>query len=173
VTSDWHDLDFSIVMPTYQRRTLVVATVQALARQQYRGGFEVVVVVDDWTDNSATALRALEVPFPLTVLDQANQGIAAACNHGASVSRRRGLLFLDDDMEAAPRLLAEHARACGRGSGTLLRPAVSVSSSTASFGKSDGDIPVGPLTVFSAYDLRQTPGRHGSCPLLPLRHPRA
>jgi glycosyltransferase involved in cell wall biosynthesis len=107
--------DFSVVIPTYQRRTLATATVQALARQDYAGPFEVVVVVDGSTDGSASALRALEVPFPLTVLEQPNLGSAAARNHGASVARGRWLLFLDDDMEADPRLLAEHARSHAAG----------------------------------------------------------
>lgn len=115
MATDRHDVDFSIVIPTYQRRTLVVTTVRALAMQEYVGTFEVVVVVDGSTDGSATALRALELPFALTVLEQPNRGIAAARNHGASVSRGRWLLFLDDDMEADKRMLAEHARSHAAG----------------------------------------------------------
>jgi len=104
------DFNFSVIIPTYQRRDLVVATVRALARQQYAGTFEVIVVVDGSSDNSAQVLRTLEMPFPITVLEQSNRGIAVARNRGAGAARGEMLLFLDDDMEADPHLLAEHAR---------------------------------------------------------------
>jgi len=61
-------LNFSVIIPTYQRRDLVVSTVRALGQQQYTGAFEVVVVVDGSSDHSAQALRALDLGFPLTVL---------------------------------------------------------------------------------------------------------
>jgi glycosyltransferase involved in cell wall biosynthesis len=103
-------VDFSIIIPTYERRDLVASTVRALARQEYFGAFEVIVVVDGSADGSAQALRTLHMPFPLTVLEQTNQGIAAARNRGAAVATGDWLLFLDDDMEADRHLLAEHAR---------------------------------------------------------------
>jgi GT2 family glycosyltransferase/peptidoglycan/xylan/chitin deacetylase (PgdA/CDA1 family) len=105
----WHHqaVRFSIVIPTYQRRDIVVRMVVALDRQLMRG-FEVVVVVDGSTDGTTAALRDLTVTFPLTVIEQRNQGRAAACNAGARAADGEVLLFLDDDMEADPRLLAEH-----------------------------------------------------------------
>jgi GT2 family glycosyltransferase len=67
-------------------------------------------VVDGSSDSSAQALRALDLPFFLTVLEQSNRGSAAARNRGVKVARGDTLLFLDDDMEADPNLLAEHIR---------------------------------------------------------------
>jgi glycosyltransferase involved in cell wall biosynthesis/peptidoglycan/xylan/chitin deacetylase (PgdA/CDA1 family) len=98
---------FSVVIPTYQRRELVVASVQALARQTFEGAFEIVVVVDGSTDGSADALRALDVPVPVMVLEQPNSGAATARNAGARAARGTILLFLDDDMEADGNLLRE------------------------------------------------------------------
>ena len=100
---------FTIVIPTYQRREVVLSSVQALSLQEDCDSFEVVVVVDGSSDGSAAALRELELPFPLTVVEQANRGPAAARNWGATLGRGELLLFLDDDMEADPRLLAQHA----------------------------------------------------------------
>jgi glycosyltransferase involved in cell wall biosynthesis/peptidoglycan/xylan/chitin deacetylase (PgdA/CDA1 family) len=111
---------FSVVIPTYQRRRVVAMCLQALARQDGAPSFEVVVVVDGSTDGTAESLRSLELPFPLTVIEQPNRGRAAACNAGASAARGETLLFLDDDMEADPRLLAEHTEALDRGADVVI-----------------------------------------------------
>lgn len=108
--ADTDELLFSVVIPTYERRDLVVGAVRALARQDLAAAFEVIVVVDGSTDGSARALGELDCPFHLTVLEQANQGAATARNHGAKHARGRLLLFLDDDMEADPRMLSEHEK---------------------------------------------------------------
>ncbi len=100
---------FSVVIPTYRRRERVLRNVRALADQDF-SDFEAIVVDDGSGDGSGAALRALETPFPLAVLEQENQGAAGARNVGARAARGEILLFLDDDMEAAPSLLAEHER---------------------------------------------------------------
>jgi peptidoglycan/xylan/chitin deacetylase (PgdA/CDA1 family)/GT2 family glycosyltransferase len=110
---------FSVVVPTHQRRELVTRTVAALDRQTSRG-FEVVVVVDGSVDGTAAALRDLDVSFPLTVLEQANRGAAAARNAGASIAAGNLLLFLDDDMEADAQLLTEHERSHREGADIVL-----------------------------------------------------
>jgi glycosyltransferase involved in cell wall biosynthesis len=111
---------FSVIIPTFQRRDVVVATVRALARQSYPHGFEVVVVVDGSTDGTADALRSLVLPFGLRVLEQPNRGSAAARNAGANAARGDLLLFLDDDMEAHPDLLLEHERSHEAGAGAVM-----------------------------------------------------
>src|SRR6266498_523051 len=88
---------FSVVIPTYQRRDLVVRSVWSLAHQEFVGDFEVIVVVDGSHDGSAEALRQLTPlapPFPLTVLEQSNQGAASARNRGAAAACGEILLFL-------------------------------------------------------------------------------
>lgn len=100
---------FSVVVPTYQRRDRVVHNIRALA-EQTQSSLEAIVVVDGSGDGSADALRALDVPFPLTVIEQENSGAAAARNTGARAAAGEILLFLDDDMEPHPAMLAEHER---------------------------------------------------------------
>ena len=106
---------FSVVIPTYQRRDLVVGAVRALARQNLAAAFEVIVVVDGSTDGSTEALEKLDCPFRLTVLEQTNQGAASARNCGAKQAQGLRLLFLDDDMEADLRMLSEHERSHRKG----------------------------------------------------------
>lgn len=100
----------SIVMPTYERRNVVCKAVEALKALAYPGVVELIVVVDGSTDGTADALRAIDLPFPLRILEQANAGAAAARNAGAALARNEVILFLDDDMVAASDLLTEHAR---------------------------------------------------------------
>jgi peptidoglycan/xylan/chitin deacetylase (PgdA/CDA1 family)/GT2 family glycosyltransferase len=107
------------VIPTYQRRDIVVRTVQALERQVMRD-FDVVVVVDGSTDGTAAALRRLQVSFPLTVLENDNAGASVARNAGAAASSGEVLVFLDDDMEARSDLLAEHDRSHREGADVVL-----------------------------------------------------
>jgi GT2 family glycosyltransferase/peptidoglycan/xylan/chitin deacetylase (PgdA/CDA1 family) len=100
---------FSVIVPTHERRERVVHNVEALAAQEL-SSFEAIVVVDGSTDGTAAALRGLDLPFPLTVLEQDNKGAAEARNAGARNAAGEILLFLDDDMEAHPSMLAEHDR---------------------------------------------------------------
>src|SRR5580765_5027104 len=101
---------FSVVVPTFQRREVVVASVAAFGGQDFGERFEVVVVVDGSTDGTANALRALSPPLPLAAVEQENRGPAAAPNRGAEEARGELLLRHDDDMEPRPRLLSEHDR---------------------------------------------------------------
>jgi peptidoglycan/xylan/chitin deacetylase (PgdA/CDA1 family)/GT2 family glycosyltransferase len=109
---------WSVVIPTYERREMVLRTVAALDRQLQRD-FEVIAVDDGSTDGTAAALSALRAGFPLTVLEQHNQGAAQARNAGAAVAGEL-LLFLDDDMEAHPALLLEHERSRAEGAHVVL-----------------------------------------------------
>lgn len=106
---------FSIIIPTYQRRETVCDAVRALARSGYGGVVEVIVVVDGSTDGTAPALAALPCPFSLRIVEQANAGAARARNAGAAMAAHEILLFLDDDMLAAPDLIERHAAAHAQG----------------------------------------------------------
>lgn len=101
----------SVVVPTHQRRDLVITLVEALRRQDAGHPFEAVVVVDGSTDGTADALRSRSFPFPLTVIEQANSGASIARNRGVEAARGEVILFLDDDMEPDPGLVRAHLAA--------------------------------------------------------------
>ena len=103
---------FSVVMPTHQRLRSLQRTLTALAGQDYPPDrLELIVVCDGCTDGSAQMVRDLRLPFATTVIEQANQGPAAARNSALKVARGPYVLFLDDDVVAQPGLLMEHAGA--------------------------------------------------------------
>lgn len=110
---------FSVIVPTRGRRELVLRLVRQLRDQEFTN-FDVVVVIDGPNDGTAAALRALELPFGLTVLEQEHRGAAAARNAGAAVASGEILLFLDDDMAPDPALLAEHERSHRAGAQLVL-----------------------------------------------------
>lgn len=103
---------FSVVMPTYQRRESLRRTLETLAHVDYPcERLELVVVSDGSTDGTVEMVRSLDLPFPAQVLEQPNQGPAAARNLALAHARGAIALFLDDDVLASPGLVVEHARA--------------------------------------------------------------
>jgi GT2 family glycosyltransferase len=100
----------SIVIPTHNRRALVQRALAALALQTYPlDDVEVLVVADGCTDGT----EATVIPHPLKgrVIAQPARGPAAARNRGAAEASGDLLLFLDDDVDAWPNLVAAHAQA--------------------------------------------------------------
>ncbi len=108
-----------MVIPTFQRRESVVAAVRALVSQTV-APHEVVVVVDGSTDGTTEALQGLDTPFALRVVEQTNSGASRARNHGAGISSAQLILFLDDDMLAAPDLLEVLQRRHAAGADAVL-----------------------------------------------------
>jgi glycosyltransferase involved in cell wall biosynthesis len=98
----------SVIIPAYNKRTVLIETLNALEGQQSPGGFEVIVVDDGSTDGTCKVLTGLRPSYPLQVLKQTNGGPAAARNAGAAAASGELLLFLDADIVAAPGLLAAH-----------------------------------------------------------------
>ena len=104
--------ELSVVVPTHDRRDLLVRLLESLGRQTTPPDrFEVVVVVDGSTDGTLEAVADLATPFRLTVVDQPQAGQSAARNAGAARATGHVLLFVDDDEEADPGLVAAHLEA--------------------------------------------------------------
>jgi glycosyltransferase involved in cell wall biosynthesis/peptidoglycan/xylan/chitin deacetylase (PgdA/CDA1 family) len=110
-------IEMSVIIPTYNRAERLRACLEALSRQtQPTTDFEVIVVVDGSTDGTREMLAHLNSPYPLNVIWQENSGQCAARNRGIEAARGRYCLFIDDDIIADPKLVAEHLRVqCVRG----------------------------------------------------------
>ncbi|MGH2535871.1 MAG: glycosyltransferase family 2 protein [Candidatus Promineifilaceae bacterium] len=99
-------LAVSVIIPTYNRKASLGATLRSLAGQSLPAECFEVILADDGSTDGTPELAAGAWPFPLRYLRQANQGDAAARNLGASHSQADLLVFLDDDMVAGPDYLA-------------------------------------------------------------------
>jgi glycosyltransferase involved in cell wall biosynthesis len=114
-------LKLSVVIATYNRRDSLLRLLLSLACQSLDPkGFEVIVVNDGSEDGTDQALAALEVSYPLHVIHQANQGQTVARQNGALKATGEILLFLDDDMDPCPKLLAEHLQIHGKDEAVVL-----------------------------------------------------
>jgi len=104
-------VELSIVIPTYNRAEQLRACLEALSHQtQPATDFEVIVVVDGSTDGTREMLADLTTAYRLRVIWQENSGQGAARNRGVDAAIGRYCLFLDDDITADHRLVAEHLR---------------------------------------------------------------
>jgi len=103
-------MDISVVIPTRNRAGHLSRPLQALARQSFpRERFEVLVVDNASTDNTQEVAAEFEKTFlHFKLLSETQLGPARARNCGIRESVGELVLFLDDDVIPAPRLLEEH-----------------------------------------------------------------
>jgi GT2 family glycosyltransferase len=105
-------MEVSVVVPTFNRRDIVLRTIRTLFAQNFPATqYEIIVVVDGSTDGSAAALRALHPACRFRVIEQTNMGPAGARNTGFRAAECDLIVFLDDDMLCDPMLVREHCHA--------------------------------------------------------------
>lgn len=95
----------SVVIPAYNSNALIVRCLESLEKQTAdKSSFEVIVVNDGSTDNTAATLRAYaeNSSLHLHVLNLPHSGPAIARNHAVSHAKSEWIAFLDADMIACP-----------------------------------------------------------------------
>lgn len=106
-------LEISVIIPTYNRCSVVDRCLAALTRQTLDADSFEIIVSDDGSDDATaqvTGRWANQKTHIIRYLGQANRGANAARNQGVRASRGRILLFINDDTIALPTMLAEHHR---------------------------------------------------------------
>jgi len=87
---------FSIVIPTYNRATLLARTLESVLKQAFLD-YEIIVVDDGSNDGTMESLQKYVTARRLKLLMQSNKGAGAARNLGAAKAKGDYLAFLDSD----------------------------------------------------------------------------
>jgi glycosyltransferase involved in cell wall biosynthesis len=102
----------SVVIPTFNRSSLLRSSLESLAHQTLPPQeYELVVVNDGSSDATEEVCQELAQRVRLRYFCIKNSGISAAKNLGVFAAAAPLLLFFDDDDIATPNLLEEHLRA--------------------------------------------------------------
>ncbi len=99
----------SCIVVNWNRRELLRACLQSLARQEYPN-FEVIVVDNGSSDGSREMVEQSGIPTgrdPVRVIrNSTNHGFCAANNQGIAAARGEFVALLNNDAEASPQFLA-------------------------------------------------------------------
>jgi GT2 family glycosyltransferase len=118
----------TIQLCTYNRAALLGRVLDACFEQQQLpfDAYEVVLVNDGSRDETPAVIAAARgrATCALTVIDQANAGLARARNAGIARSRGERIIFIDDDVLVTPFFVAEHLRSHERTPAAVVRGGV-------------------------------------------------
>ncbi len=104
--------EVSVVIPTHNRRAMVVEAVESVLAQTFRD-FELIIVDDGSTDGTYEHLARIldgrgDAAPTVRIERTANRGPAAARNRGISLARGSRVAFLDSDDLWSPLKLQRH-----------------------------------------------------------------
>jgi glycosyltransferase involved in cell wall biosynthesis len=101
---------FSIVIPCYNEARYIADTVNSLRRQTFGGSYEIIVVDNNCTDDTAEIARGLGV----RVVRESNPGVCWARQTGTEESTGEIVISADADTTYAPDWLAKIDQAFGK-----------------------------------------------------------
>lgn len=105
-------MKLSVIIPTFNREGILLRCLSALSKQTgLSSEYEVLVIDDGSGDNTTRSVATLDVDprSRVRLLRQSHKGPAAARNLGVREAQSDLILFIGDDIIAAPTLLVEHA----------------------------------------------------------------
>ncbi len=87
----------SVIIPTYNRASLIIRAIKSVLCQTFTD-FELIVVDDGSTDNTVSLIRKFDYPIRI-IQHQRNYGVSQARNSGLDASKGTFVAFLDSDDE--------------------------------------------------------------------------
>ncbi|OGF56859.1 MAG: hypothetical protein A2Z21_08735 [Candidatus Fraserbacteria bacterium RBG_16_55_9] len=87
----------SVVIPFYNEADEILSCLEAFTRQTYRGNFELILVDNGSTDDSATHVKSFSSTLPVRLIHEAKRGVAAASQAGFEAARYAIIARTDAD----------------------------------------------------------------------------
>ncbi|WP_343704632.1 glycosyltransferase [Chitinophaga sp.] len=97
----------SVILPVYNSAAYLAATMESILSQTF-GNFELIVINDGSTDNSASIIRSF-TDSRIRYLEQPNSGLVATLNRGIAEARGQYLARMDGDDICLPQRFAKQA----------------------------------------------------------------
>ncbi|HXH77210.1 glycosyltransferase family 2 protein [Nocardioides sp.] len=99
----------SVVVPTHRGAHRLPDLLDAMARQDFDGPWELIVVVDGVVDDSPAILESYRDHLPLrTIVHETSQGVVAVLNDAFSTATGDVLIRCDDDLTPGPSFVSRH-----------------------------------------------------------------
>ena len=101
-------MELSVILPSHNGEETIGAQLEALARQQWQGEWELVFVDNRSTDGTRALVESYRGRLPRLRVVSADErnGISYALNRGIEESRGTSIVICNDDDEVAPGWLA-------------------------------------------------------------------
>ncbi len=105
-------MNVSIVIPTFNRKAILIKCLQALENQiinKLIDFYEIIVVDDGSTDGTTRWIKENQINLPHVVLyEQEHGGPALGRNLGVTKSRGDIIIFIDSDLVVVDKFLIHH-----------------------------------------------------------------
>lgn len=104
-------MEFSIIIPTYNRADELRETIRSIAKLTVAGDWELLVVDNKSTDHTRAVVEeeSISFPAPLRYLFEPEQGRYAALNTGIRAAKGKIIATTDDDARVEPDWLTQAA----------------------------------------------------------------
>lgn len=99
----------SVVLPVYNSEKYLLEAVESILKQTF-GDFELIIVDDGSTDNSANILDNIEDPRIIRLRNEKNSGLVVSLNRGIGIASGKYIARMDADDISLPNRLEKQVK---------------------------------------------------------------